>query len=296
MATDADDWGTWRGQWLQVVAGDASLPHGAAAVAVFLAHKYADARTRTCWPSVATLAAEMGQQTRKRAQAAVTALSAAGYLDKRPGGGRASGSTKGAVRGASNFYRLTMPTGQPTAGTPANLTVPDTAHLTTVTVPEMAQLDTVNCPRNRLLTVPNRGHEPFHRTPPLKEGVTPLPPAKKKPATKRAAAASPNDLRRFLDAYPASIHRAPDAAVAKALAAAMKSASLEKILQGAARYGAERTAEDPRFTKCATNWLRGRGWEAAAVSASRPARPSAMEAAMEAAARVAVQTGGADDW
>lgn len=173
MATDADDWGTWRGQWLQAVAGDASLPHGAAAVAVFLAHKYADARTRTCWPSVATLAAEMGQQTRKRAQAAVTALSAAGYLDKRPGGGRASGSTKGAVRGASNFYRLTMPTGQPTAGTPANLTVPDTAHLTTVTVPEMAQLDTVNCPRNRLLTVPNRGHEPFHRTPPIKRRGNP---------------------------------------------------------------------------------------------------------------------------
>lgn len=119
---------------------------------------------------------------------------------------------------------------------------------------------------------------------------TPLPPKIAKPAAaSRKPVASAEDLRRFLEVYPASRHRAPDAAVSKALATAMRTAPIEEILSGAGRYAAERASEDPQYTKAATNWLRGRGWEMTAPPPA-PRRQDDMRAAMAAVAQVALQS------
>ena len=69
----------------------------------------------------------------------------------------------------------------------------------------------------------------------------------------------------------------------------MRTAPIEEILSGAGRYAAERASEDPQYTKAATNWLRGRGWEMTAPPPA-PRRQDDMRAAMAAVAQVALQS------
>jgi hypothetical protein len=119
-------------QWLQIVALDQNVA-SAMRVAVLIATRYLNGRSGEAWPSLETLAKNLGVD-RKTVTRAVAHLVAREYLAKESGGGRRR----------SNTYRLLFLRENGAA------TVPDTG---TISSPKQGQ----NCP-------PNPRKEPDERT------------------------------------------------------------------------------------------------------------------------------------
>jgi hypothetical protein len=117
-------------QWLEIVASDAKAA-SAARAAIILATKYINRETGEAWPSLDTLAKDLGAN-RKTAVRALNSLVARGHLAKEPGGGRRR----------SNTYRLRF------SAQNGDETVPGAG---TISSPKQGQ----NCPPN-----PRKGRVP----------------------------------------------------------------------------------------------------------------------------------------
>jgi hypothetical protein len=93
--TNKTDWAKHKFAWLTALARDPAMRGVPLAVGVLLALRYLHPEKRYAWPSVGTLAAELGV-VRSTMQRAVAAMYAARWLEVHDGSGR----------GHSNQYRL----------------------------------------------------------------------------------------------------------------------------------------------------------------------------------------------
>ena len=86
-----------RGSWVQAVALDTDLSHGACRLATLLAHKYADRDTGEAWPSFERLADDLSSNSRTISRY-VSELEAMGWITV----------DRGRYRGKSSVYRLCL--------------------------------------------------------------------------------------------------------------------------------------------------------------------------------------------
>jgi hypothetical protein len=80
---------------------------------------------------------------------------------------------------------------------------------------------------------------------------------------------SSDSFEQFWAIYPRRVSRLE---AEKAFVKALERTSLETVLAGVRRYGAERSDKDPQFTKSPARWLDGDCWRDTAISQSERAQ------------------------
>jgi hypothetical protein len=238
----ADEFTRLKFAWLDQVAADADLPPFAARLAIILLRYYSRTE-RAAWPSIATLARDLGAGERsiQRALQEMTPR----HLTIIAGGGRS----------ATNKYRW-------------NISVPATPDKPR----QNCQGNEAETPSNLTLnpvksvqkTPSEMTPEPFEENP-LKEPSESLsiesdiekrrPSAPKKGLPKGWEA----DFEIWWKQYPRRVAKAAAGKVYQRIIGSGK-AGVADLMAGALRYSAERAGQDPQFTKHPATWLNGACW------------------------------------
>jgi hypothetical protein len=282
----ADDFTRLQFAWLDQVAADASLPPLAARVAIILLRYYSRTE-RAAWPSIATLGRDLGADERsiQRALKCMTPR----HLAIITGGGRS----------ATNRYRWNISTSDTPAKPRQNgrgFSGPETpAELS----PFRPQKPRQNCQGMEAETPANLTLNPGKfdaKTPaelppePTEENLLKEPtesisiekavcePRKSAPEKRRPSApkkgqpkATEADFETWWKQYPRHVAKAAAEKAYERIVASRK-ATVAELMNGALRYAAERTGQDPQFTKHPSTWLNGACW---ADEPQAPAQPKA---------------------
>jgi hypothetical protein len=237
-------------KWLQALAADAALTPLALRLACVLT-EYFNSLSGDAWPSIETLASELGASERG-IQKAVAVLVARGHLRVTVGGGRK----------LSNHYRPILKT--PNAG---------------------SWFRDQNPERQRQKTPNGRSPEPFKEhtervsNETLSVGVREIDPlggARLEAAPPELFPSPPINEKEFLEfwrQFPK--HTGIDGARRAFAEAVAGGADPKAIIAVAMRFAAERTGQPERFTPSAANWLRDGRWKdpPAQINGADPGRP-----------------------
>lgn len=213
-----------RLRWLDALSVDPSISMADFRVA-FRVSTYINRDLGYAWPSVATLAAEVGLSERA-VQYSLRKLTSTGALETVSGGGR----------GKTNRYRLASKT--PNGAAPFKSENP--ASDCTVSPAERVQTDARKGANGR-----TKGCSPLH---PISFIETSEEPSERYTA---------DGFAEFWDAYP---RRVGKLAAQRAFAKALKATTAAEIIAGARRYAEQRRGQDSKFTKHPTTWLNGGCW------------------------------------
>jgi hypothetical protein len=256
--------------WLEQVAADGTLPALAARLAIVLCARYFNRASRTAWPAIATLAGDLGMAPRS-IQRIVAAMSPR-HLSVEAGGGRSATNTyRWRIDGAetaSNRPPFSEPQ-TPTEMSPFRHPKPrqecqgiETETLTKlsrnpdkIVQKTLTKLSPESLRRNPL-------RNPFEsisvKTDFFEDSAGSAKEATKKANKKPRIQASESDFETFWQQYPKRVSKAAaEKAYRRAIAAG---ASQADIMAGVMRYSAERSGQDPQFTKHASTWLNGGCW------------------------------------
>jgi hypothetical protein len=268
--------------WLSQVARDDGLPPTAARLAIILS-SYVNRESGDAWPAVPTLARNLGV-VENSVRKALRAMVAAGHLEIDAGGGRA----------ATHRYRPVLkdalPAEKPCTPVKGNVPKPctdvkrkDGKHFTDVKRNEEKPCTDVKAlpvetlhgraqNPSRACAKPFTGVKANHLKEPSEEpsdGESLFP--EHEPQLRRAtrsSSESQDKLRAYFAKFWATYPRPVGKPYAwKAFAQAVRAgASPAEIIDGAARFAAERAAQEPdpaqreRFTPYPANWLNRKGW------------------------------------
>jgi Helix-turn-helix domain len=280
----ADDFTRLEFAWLDQVAADADLPAFAARVAIILLRYYGRIE-RAAWPSMATLARDLGA-TERSIQRALQTMTPK-HLTIIAGGGRS----------ATNRYRWNisapgapgkprqMRQGLSRAETPTELSPfrprkprQNCQGIETETPTKLTRNPDNFCRETPTELSPEPTEENLLKEPtesisiesevcdPGKIGSKTRPQNARKKAKPKASDAT---FEGWWKQYP---RRVAKGAAEKAYSRIVGSgeASVAELMAGALRYAAERTGQDPQFTKHPSTWLAGACW---ADEPQAPAQP-----------------------
>jgi hypothetical protein len=245
---------TSRDRWMRQVLADPALSHADCNVACRLA-LWAHVDSGRCNPAASTLAQGIGSAIRSVRRAFVT-LEARGWI-----------VIDHSVGGHNNSFRLVFPGDDNVASLPR--TNGDNGDCQTVTNTPMSgaslspletTLKTKERNEEKNQTLPQRDEKRNDAAGDLfRQTETPrIPSAPKEKKQKAPEPAIDDAFAQFWAAYPLHVAKG-DARIA--FAKAIKAgAETNTLIDGARRYGAERAAQEPRYTAQAGRWLRAERW------------------------------------
>lgn len=218
--------------WLEQVAFNKNSKDRGDAVRISIAiSKHLNRKTKDAYPSLALLAELLGTNE-KTVRRGIDWLVKQGHLETKRGG-------KGhATRYTIKLHDRTELSNQAVPET--DKIVPETGQNCPDEWTELSILSGQNCPTNPLS---EPIEEPFEEPFDVKTN--------KKPLSKS------QEFEEFWNNYP---RKKAKAAGRKAYDKARQTGSREDILAGAMRYAAERSSEDPQFTKHPSTWLNQQCW------------------------------------
>jgi hypothetical protein len=260
--------------WLSQVARDDGLPPTAARLAIVLS-SYVNRESGDAWPAVPTLARNLGV-VENSVRKALRAMVAAGHLEIDAGGGRA----------ATHRYRPVLkdalPGEKPCTDVKGNVQKPctDVKALPVETLHGRAQ--NPSFPFTKPFTRVKANHliEPSEKPSEVETLFPEHEPRQMRRATRRSSE-SQDKLRAYFEKFWATYPRPVGKPYAwKAFARVVRAgASPDEIIEGAARFAAERQAQEPdpaqrvRFTPYPATWLNREGWADRAAVAPSTHRP-----------------------
>ena len=212
---------------LWAITADPELSSAAKLAAVVLLLKFRNHKTGQCNPSFGALAAMLGR-TRRAVIPAVQELAARGWIRiESTGGGRKSNTNR--VRFCSD-----EPSGEVKPASPVG--VKSTSPV-----------------KHTAGRVKSASHEPSRTTLPLgrEEGEERVP--------VRAPDGAHESFSAFWNQFPLRVDRKAALAQFEKIVAEGE-ATAQELIAAAMRYAAERTDEDPKFTKRPANWLKDGRW------------------------------------
>ena len=261
-----------RSLWLDQVHADPELSYFTFALAYALA-RFFNERQGYAWPSMGRLAAEC-RATKNGVKNAINKLVARGHLHReiRPG------------RNSTNHFRWVLQDRIPVGTMPqvvADLTqleaskgqapLPHSDQNTANTIALLGE--------KRAIAGSGKGNGDVEKgQQPLQKRVTAVAPNIIKNLIKRevrtlsnsaSEISSSDSFEQFWAIYPRRVSRLE---AEKAFVKALERTSLETVLAGVRRYGAERSDKDPQFTKSPARWLDGDCWRDTAISQSERAQ------------------------
>lgn len=246
--------------WLKQVARDRSLPRGVGAVAIMLALEYRNRQTWKAWPSVVTLAADVGM-TRPGVQKTLRALQDGGHLDCEIGAG---------PYGANVYTFLLKAQTDVGAPPPTGISTPPPTDVGSQRV-DARQRTFPNPPTDVSEPANGRWHnlsdEPLDEPPDERVSAT----SSQQNASKRKGEPLPEEEidRDFEEWWPHSPLKKEKLRARAAYGKARKRASREDLLLGIMRYAGEVEGRDPRYIKHPSTWLNAGCWQ------DEPAEPPA---------------------
>lgn len=285
-----------RLDWLERIAADGRVPPSSLRVAIFIS-KHINRVSGDAWPSMQRLAAETSLPERTVGYA-IKALCDFGHLEKRRAGfGRSNrysivgDSPEGGTEHPISNSAMGCQNDEPNSAMGCQNEASNLAMDCRSFWQPVADHSGNGLPPNPLNETSEEEPSEYISSPP----PTPEPPKAK---VKAKAEVEDEGFTEFWRVYPKKVAKA--GAVA-AWTKARKTADPEAIIAGAMRYAAERSGQDPTYTKHPATWLSKGCWEDEAAPPRPPSAPagragmSAKDRTAAAVAAVLAQVGGADE-
>jgi hypothetical protein len=281
-----------RFEWLDRIAQEPSISPGAFRLA-YVISGYINRGTGEAWPGIDHLATVL-KVNEKSVRRLIDELVAAGHLTKKRGGD-----------GRPNRYRMAF--SDRTEMSDQTESRPDiNVHSEQSSPDNIVHSDPASgeqtghfCPSDRTFLSLQTGQKcpPNPLNEPSEEPSEDISRSDAAPKSRKPKCGNER-FEEFWQAYPRKVSKG---GALKAWAKAVKTTDPATLIAGAMRYSAERTGQDPTYTKHAATWLNQGCWtdEAAPPRPPSPSAPrgglTAKDRTAAAVAAVLAQVGGADD-